>query len=272
MRPLPVRGAEVRGLGLPLPPERMPLLHGRRPLKRWRYVGLYRPDLMLCVGEARVAGLPQRWWALAMPDGTLRERTTSCRGGIDLAAGRARVDAGQVQIDLTLDEGPGVEVASPSGGSWIWTRKQAPVRARGNVRLGDREWAVDGDEAFVDESAGYHARHTVWRWSAGIGRTVDGRSVAWNLVDGVHDADAHSERTVWVGGEPSEAPPATFAEDLSRVGELAFTAWCAREDHTRRLIFRSHYLQPFGSFRGELPGGLRLESGHGVMEWHDVLW
>jgi len=250
----------------------MPLLRRARPLKRWRYVALYRPDLMVCVGDARVAGLPQRWWALALPDGTLVDRTTAGRAGIDLSPGVVRVDADNVSVDLTFDESEGVEVASPSGRSWIWTRKQAPVRLRGTVRLGEREWAVDGDEGFVDDSAGYHERHTVWRWSAGIGRSADGRAVAWNLVDGVHDAPESSERTVWVDGVPSEVPPVAFADDLSRVGGLEFTPWSAREDHTRRLLFRSDYVQPFGSFQGELPGGVRLASGHGVMEWHDVRW
>ncbi len=267
-----MRGSEVRSLGLALPPARMPLMNRGRPLKRWRYVALYRPDLMVCVGDARVAGLPQRWWAVALPDGTLAERTTAGRGGVDLSPGRARVVADGVDVDLSFDEGPGMEVASASGRSWIWTRKQAPVHLRGTVRLGEREWAIDGDEGFIDDSAGYHERHTVWRWSAGIGRTGDGRSVAWNLVDGVHDAPESSERTVWVDGVPGEVPPLAFADDLSRVGELEFTPWSVREDHTRRLLFKSDYLQPFGSFEGELPGGLRLTSGHGVMEWHDVRW
>jgi hypothetical protein len=35
---------------------------------------------------------------------------------------------------------------------------------------------------------------------------------------------------------------------------------------------RSDYRQPFGSFRGVLPGGVELEQGYGVMEWHDVRW
>jgi hypothetical protein len=131
---------------------------------------------------------------------------------------------------------------------------------------------VDGDEAFIDESAGYHARHTAWRWSAGIGRAVDGRSVAWNLVTGVHDAPVASERTLWLDGVASELPALEFAEDLSRVGDLSFTPWAAREDHSRRLFFRSDYLQPFGTFSGSLPGGVRLESAYGVMEWHDVSW
>ena len=54
---------------------------------------------------------------------------------------------------------------------------------------------------------------------------------------------------------------------------LSFEEWCAREEHTDRLIFRSHYRQPFGAFSGELPGGgPRLAEGYGVMEEHDVRW
>jgi hypothetical protein len=264
----PQRGAAVRELDLPLPPARMPAFRARRPLKRWRYVAVYGPDLMLCVGDARVAGLPQRWWAVALPDGTLHERTTARR----LGAGPALVADGGTRIELELDEGDGVEVVSPHGRGWIWTRKQAGVPVRGHVVVGGRRWDLDGPLGFIDESAGYHARHTTWRWSAGIGRARSGEAVAWNLVDGVHDAPEASERTVWVDGEPYEVRPEPFAEDLSRVGELRFEEWCAREDHTRRGPFRSDYRQPFGSFSGTLPGGLELDSGYGVMEWHDVRW
>jgi hypothetical protein len=254
MATLPTRGEGVRALDLPLPPARMAALRRGRPLKRWRYVAVYGPELMLCVGDARIAGMPQRWWAVALPDGRLFE------------------GARDAPIDLSFDEGSGVEVVSPHGRSYIWTRKQAGIRVSGTVRVADREFHVDGPLGFVDESAGYHARHTRWRWSAGIGRARDGRAVAWNLVEGVHDADRDSERTVWVDGEPHEVEPQPFAEDLSSVGDLRFTEWCAREDHRNRLLVRSDYRQPFGSFAGALPGGLELESGYGVMEWHDVRW
>ena len=32
------------------------------------------------------------------------------------------------------------------------------------------------------------------------------------------------------------------------------------------------YRQPFGTFAGTLPGGVELESGLGVMEFHDAHW
>ena len=104
-------------------------------------------------------------------------------------------------LELQLDEGEGVEVVSPHGRSYIWTRKHAPVHVSGRVTVAGHAFDIDGDDGFLDESAGYHARHTAWRWSAGVGRTDDGRRVAWNLVDGVHDAPSSSERTVWVDGE-----------------------------------------------------------------------
>jgi hypothetical protein len=254
MATLPIRGEGVRALELPLPPARMPALRGLRPLKRWRYLAVYGPELMLCVGDARIAGVRQRWWAVALPDGRIFE------------------GARDAPIELSFDEGAGVEVVSPHGRSYIWTRKQAGIHVSGTVGVAGREFEVDGPLGFVDESAGYHARHTRWRWSAGIGRARDGRAVAWNLVEGVHDAPVASERTIWIDGEPLEVEPVEFAEDLSAVGELRFTEWCAREDHTNRLVMRSDYRQPFGSFAGALPGGLELESGYGVMEWHDVRW
>jgi hypothetical protein len=233
----------------------MPALRRGRPLKRWRYVGVYGPDLMLCVGEARVAGVRRRWWAVALPDGRLFE-------GTDPAGA----------IELSLSEGPGVEVVSPHGRSYIWTRKQAGIHVRGRVSVGEVAIELDGPLGFVDDSAGYHARHTAWHWSAGIGRARGGAAVAWNFVDGVHDAAEASERTVWVDGVPHEVEPQVFAADLSTVGDLRFEEWCAREEHANRLLIRSHYRQPFGAFSGTLPGGLELESGYGVMEWHDVRW
>jgi Protein of unknown function (DUF2804) len=255
MPSLPVRGAAVRSLELPLPPGRMPLVRDRRPLKRWRYVAVYSPELILCVGHARVAGLSQRWWAVALPDGSLFEGVRA--GGV---------------ISLWVEEGPGVEVVSAHGHSYIWTRKQAGIAVRGQVRVAGRTLSFEGPFGFVDESAGYHARRTSWRWSAGIGRASDGRAVAWNLVVGVHDSPLGSERTVWIDGSPREVEPVEFAPDLSRVGDLRLGQWSAREDHTNRLLVRSDYRQPFGSFSGALPGGIELESGYGVMEWHDARW
>jgi hypothetical protein len=227
---------------------------------------------MLCVADARIGPVPQRWWAVTFPDGTLRERTTVGRGGVSVEGTRARVDAKGVEIDVDLSEGEAVEVASAAGESYIWTAKQAAVPVRGHATVDGIRHELDADAAFIDDSAGYHARHTAWKWSAGVGRLDDGRRVGWNLVTGVHDSPQRSERTVWVDGESHEVPPQEFAHDLSSVGGLRFTEWSAREEDKNLIVMRSRYRQPFGTFEGELPGGLRLADGYGVMEEHDVRW
>jgi hypothetical protein len=96
-------------------------------------------------------------------------------------------------------------------------------------------------------------------------------------VVGVNDPPKASERAIWVDGEDFEPGPVEIAEDLSRVGfaegaELRFEPWSERAERTNLLLVRSSYRQPFGEFAGQLPGGLRLSEGLGVMEWHDVHW
>jgi hypothetical protein len=270
MEGLPVRGDGVATLDLPLPPGRMPLVRRGRQLKRWRYVGVYGPELMLCAGRARVGVVPQTWWAVVERGQPVREGSRSLR----FDGSRVQIESGAVRADLLLEEGGGVEsVNAHSGDGYVWTRKQAGVPARGWVELDGRRVEVDA-LAVVDETAGYHARHTSWLWSAGVGQGAGGERVGWNLVTGVNDGPTGSERTVWVDGEPVEVPPVEFAPDLSRVGDLAFHEWpdSARVDDTNLLIFRSRYRQPFGEFSGALPGGLELAEGWGVMESHQVVW
>jgi hypothetical protein len=248
----------------------MPLLRGGRQLKRWRYVGVYGPELMLCAGRARVGVIPKSWWAIVQPGRPMREG----QKGIRFDGSRVLVEDGDVRVDLLVDEAGGVEsVNAHQGNGYVWTRKQAGVPVRGTVSIDGREFDVDALGA-VDETAGYHARHTAWLWSAGAGRGAGGERVGWNLVTGVNDGPTSSERTVWVDGEPEEVSPSDFAADLSRVDGLVFQEWpdSARVDDTNVLVFSSRYRQPFGSFSGTLPNGIELAEGYGVMESHEVTW
>jgi hypothetical protein len=236
----------------------MPLLRGGRPLKAWTYVGAFGPDVMLCAASVRIGPVPVGWWAVWD-----RTRLTQGRRGVNVTPARATVRG---VLDLELGDGVPVEVVSPHGRQYIWTRKRV-VTVRGTVRGRPVEL-----RAIVDESAGYHARHTAWRWSAGVGIAESGEEVAWNLVDGVHDAPTGSERAVWIGGVPREVPPQPFAPDLSAVGELRFTPEAVRAARENLLLIRSDYEQPFGTFAGELPLAGALREGWGVMERHEVHW
>jgi len=265
--------------GLPLRGERLTLPRptrawsARRPLKRWRYVGVYGPDAMLCAADVAIAGLGQQFWAV-WDRARLRERTVirpTRPRPVSVPDGRLIVRDGDVEIDLTLvDDGEAVEVASPHGRSFIWTRKQ-PVRARGTVRIAGRAIPVDAP-GLIDDSAGYHARNTAWEWSAGGGTSAAGERVVWNLVTGVHDGAQVSERTVWVDGVARAVAPVAFSPALDAVGGLRFAEEARRARRDELLVFASDYVQPFGSFAGTLPGGVELRDGFGVMERHTARW
>jgi hypothetical protein len=238
----------------------MPLVRGGRPLKRWTYVGAYGPELMVCAASARIGVVPVAWWAIW---DRAAQRLTQGHHSVRIDAGRVVVPG---RIELEVGDGAPVEVVSAHGRQYVWTRKRA-VTVRGSVAGRAIELP-----AIVDESAGYHARHTAWRWSAGVGIAASGEPVAWNLVTGIHDADDASERTVWIGGVPHEVPPQAFADDLSRVGGLAFTREAVRAARENLVLLRSDYEQPFGTFAGELPVAGPLREGFGVMERHEVTW
>lgn len=255
------------------------LLRNRRPLKAWRYAGLYTDAVMLCAGRVRIGGVPQQFWAVwDRASRELVEHTGFGTGDVDLQDDHITVsDRGRgVRIDLELKPfGDSVEVTSPHGRSSIWTRKWL-ARATGEVTAGARTITVDAP-LLIDDSAGHHARATDWEWSAGFGRTDDGAEVAWNLVAGIHDADTQSERTVWVDGVATEVGPVSFTGGLGEVAsadglQLEFATEATRERHDRLGLVRSDYIQPFGTFTGVLPAGARLESGHGVMERHAARW
>jgi hypothetical protein len=136
----------------------------------------------------------------------------------------------------------------------------------------------------IDDTAGYHAHHTEWWWSAGVGRGPGGIALAWNLVSGVNDPPSRSERAVWVGGEPHECGAVHFAEDLSEItcedgARLCFSAEAERARHENLLILESEYRAPFGTFSGTLPRPIgeagrpvALQRGMGVVEHHRARW
>ncbi len=258
----------------------MPLFRGTRPLKRWRYVAVFSEELAACAAVVRVGPARQSFWAfLSRPDGRLRERTHTLarRGAVELAPGRLRVRDSGVALDLALEKGAGIEAVCPHGGAYVWTRKQAGVRAHGTVALdGGPPRAVEA-LAVLDDTAGYHARATEWRWAAGVGVDPAGTPLAFNLVEGVNDPPVGSERAVWVAGAPHEVAPVSFAPDLTRLtaadgSELHFTAEAQRSRRENLGVVRSEYRAPFGTFAGTLPGGIKLAHGLGVVEHHRARW
>lgn len=275
---LPYRGDGSQRPPLAVPPERMPLLYRGRPLKLWRYLGVYGETHMLCMGLVKVGGIPQAFWAVwDRGEKRLHERTTKFRTGhVVISDDSASVDDGTVSVSLAITpDGEPVETMSNHGPGYIWTRK-LPVAATGSVTVDGRTATISA-RGLIDDSAGYHARNTAWEWSAGVGTSTDGRRVTWNFVTGLHDAPTGSERSVWIDGAASEPAAGVFADDLSAVrftdgSALNFAEESVRTAKENLLIVASDYRQPFGVASGRLPGGIELADGFGVMERHTARW
>lgn len=276
---LPWRGPGPGRPDLPLPPAPMPLWAHGAPRKRWRYVAVFAAETMLCAARVQIGPFGQTFWVLWDRDGRRRHAHTSLRPGsreVAMEDERVAIEAGGVRAELRLDGGgvAPVESICPSGRGWGWTRKRAGLPTVGTVEAEGRRWEVEG-LAVDDESAGYHRRSTSWLWSAGVGRARDGRSLAWNLVEGINDPPRNSERAIWVDGEPFEPGPVSFAGldaiGFGEGGELRFDGECERTRTDNLLLVRSRYRLRFGTFSGSL-AGTQLTEGLGVMEQHDARW
>ena len=247
---------------LPLPPARMPLLRGGRPLKRWRWVGAFGPDAMACATRVSIGGMPVAWWVVW--DGErLHERMHRRAGPVRMEPGHVRT-AG---FDLRFEEDEGVEVVSPHGKQYIWTRKQGGIAVRGTV-LGR---PVRGPRVRRRHRRLPRARHRVAlvgrRRRRGVGRA------AWRGTwSRACTTASPSERTVWVDGTPHHVEPLPFADDLSAVGDLRCEPVAVRAHRERLLLLASEYEMPFGRFSGSLPHAGPLREGWGVMERHKVRW
>jgi hypothetical protein len=255
----------------------MPLRRDGQTRKRWRYVGVFGEELMLCVARAEIGPLAQSFWVLWDRTGRRHQAYASLRPGsreVRMEGPEVEIDSPGLRASLRLGQCLAIESICPSGSGWGWTRKRAGVPIEGTVEIPGRRWRVSA-RGVDDESAGYHRRQTSWHWSAGVGRAEDGRRVAWNLVAGVNDPVRNSERAIWIDGEPHEPAPVGFRGmdgiDFAAGPSLDFATESTHARDENFLVVRSRYRHRFGSFSGALDT-VALAEGFGVMEQHDAVW
>lgn len=258
-------------------PASLPLFDHGQLRKRWRYVAVFADELMLCAARAEVGPTTQCFWVLWDRERRRQWAHTNPLPGsreVSFDGPRLEIDGPGLRATLELGEVTPIETTCPSGKSRAWTRKRAGMTVEGVIEIPGRRIAIAG-RGIDDESAGHHQRRTHWRWSAGVGESVEGRNLAWNLVEGINDPPQGSERAIWIEGVPSEPPPVRFQDldgiDLGDAGSLDFSSESAHARDDNYLLIRSRYRHRFGSFAGAL-GGLELAHGFGVMEEHDALW
>jgi Protein of unknown function (DUF2804) len=275
---LPYRGTGTdRPRGIPLPPEPMSLFRAGQLRKSWHYVSFWSRELSFCAARASVGPLQQEYWGIWDREAKeFREGSHRFTRRVQLDSNSVVVRDGDAEIAVTFELCTDFEVYRPAQRAYIWSHKDYCRRAQGTVRYGGKTRSVAG-VIFVDINAGYHERHTQWRWAAGAGLDQNDRLVAFNAITGLFDTPTQSERTIWIENEAQEVGPNTFAEDLSTVsfaegGTLRFQPEALIEHHDNLLLVRSDYFHWFGTYTGTLPGGIELREAYGVRERHNALW
>ena len=283
---------------------KMPLRRGGRWRKRWRYVGAFCDELLLCAARVQVGPLGQTFWAIWDREGRqMWERTRlrlpgRARRGLDREPGRrrghrrlrARRGRRVVRIEAPTRRGrrgAGLPARRrrPLGGG----RLPQPARAstcgresgptfRSSATFGSASAAGGSRRAGSRTSR----RATTRTTRSGAGRPASARPPTGARSAGTWSAASTTRRSAPSARSGSTASPSSPGPvSFDGLEAIAFDDG-ARLEFTRRVraakarrtacSSATRYRQPFGSFTGTLPGGLELERGLGVMEHHDAHW
>ena len=209
------------------------------------------------------------------------ERGWNVRLNVPLQTGQTlrggfRIENAQRSLALLHDLG---------GGRPAYTHKSAGLRATGNVQLGDEAIDLGDASGLTDWTRSLAARETRWKWASFSG-LVEGRRVGLNLSAEVYDDAAGNSRenALFVDGAVRPLGGVTFEigrepgiDDWrirSREGDevsLDFRPLGARAQHLDLHVLRSHFVQPYGLFRGRV-GGIAIDDVFGIVEDHRSVW
>lgn len=221
----------------------------------------------------------------------------------EFSFGRTRIEVGdaRVTIDMAAESGglpvhvaveraeveggpPPISAVVPVDGGYANATEKRIVEGRGEVVAAGRRFLLERPLCALDHTSGFLARHTVWRWALGLGRTDAGERLAFNLVEGFV---GEAECGAWLGDTLHPLGEGRFVFDEARPMEpwrltttcgnvdLTFKPAAIHAEHKDMLVVRSKFIQPVGAFEGVIKIGgrdVRVDSLAGVTEHQDVLW
>ncbi len=209
------------------------------------------------------------------------ERGWNVRLNVPLPTGQTlrggfRLEPGESSLALLHDLGEG----RPA-----YTHKSAGLRATGSIQLGDEAIDLGDANGQIDWTRSLAARETRWKWASFAG-TSEGRRVGLNLSAEVYDDAAGNSRenalfvdghVVPLGGVRFDIGREPGVDDWrirSREGDevsLDFRPLGARAQHLDLHVLRSHFVQPYGLFRGRVRD-IEIDDIFGIVEDHRSVW
>ena len=324
LRRINLEEADIRSLGVP-----WPKLWRRTRLKEWQHIWLATPELYFGMAGVDVKLVKAGFaYAVERERGTFTEHSVEGpRGSIrmprELWDDRGHFHGPGFRVDLHshLDEGrlhfrldasatkkkprlaadvvlrcdlarfQPLVVSLDLGGNRAMYSHKAVLPAEGEVRVGDRRYALDPERcrAILDVHKAHYPYRTWWRWSTFFGWDTKGREIGINLTRNVAlRPDELNECGFWLDGRlhrlaaaEIEHPPKRYTEPWS-IGttdgavRLTFRPEGERHGRVQLGLLSSSFHQPYGTYEGEidLPGGetVTIREAWGVAEDHRCRW
>ena len=197
-----------------------------RPGATWRSSA---PELMVCAAAVRIGPARQAFWAVwDRVERRLHERTVTGRGAVRLTPGRLTIDEPALELDVTLDEQPGIETVCPSR-----RRRTAGRASRAGSPPAGGCGSAGGRDARRARDRRRHRGLLRPAHALAVGgrrrrrRPTDARWRGTSSPGSMIRTGTASERSGSMA-RPTNRPPQPFAADLSSVGELRFAAEAER--------------------------------------------
>ena len=246
----------------------------QRVIADWAQDGL--PGLSGFVSEQPVQGAEARFRGLGASLTLVHEPG-------DILALRVKTPAMRAQIELALGRcAPFLLAVGPiQGGVAHATQKSPALPVQGWVEADAQHWDLGQAVGCLDSSSGLLAHDTSWRWAC-----AHRHDVGFNLQQGYFGGQ---ENALWLDGELIPLGAAHFEFDPERplapwhVGtddgllDLHFQPEGARSSQRDLLVAASHYVQPVGTFYGQVrrsagSAPTLIEGLLGVTEDHRSRW
>lgn len=221
----------------------------RHVLTQWRQDGL--PGLQAQVSDAPLEGAHS--WFRGPRASLLLQHEADDRLRLHVRTPGLRVEA---HLDLEGMPEPLLAIGPIEGGRDHATQKTTALPVQGWVEAEGWRLELDGAHAAVDASNGLLARDTAWRWAS-----AHTPGLGFNLQQGYF---GNQENVLWLDGRPIALGAAHFSFDAARpldpwqvhtddgLVDLVFTPEGARAEDRNLGVAASHYVQPIGSFSGQV--------------------
>lgn len=286
--------------------------------KRWIYVILASDDVIFCAAVVRL-GYAANAFAFAIDRATGRHIVNMTAAGPALVASVSKrsgegalglFQMGSKLISISRDWGSsdyvvevrdhGVKldarlsttnaprpisvVASLKGDLFSTTEKGALLEVEGSLLAAGKRYDLKGAWGGYDYTAGLLERRTAWKWAFGLGKSSQGKPIAYNLTEGFV---GERECVAWVDGDVIRLPAARFEFDsnnamkpwqirTSGACDVDFTPAYVHFEQRNVIVVQSTFKQVAGAFRGKLvlPNSETIEFDKlaGVTEDQDTIW